>query len=81
MQKIVKLVNTLENQIFKRYVEWDIHEPKLDMISIVKPQVIQLFKNIIGDKIVDIATKVGRGVVKDVALFMKYRIDIDSFLE
>lgn len=46
-----------------------------------RDKVIQLFKNISGDKIVDIATKVGRGVVNDVALFMKHRIDIDSFLE
>lgn len=51
------------------------------MISIVKSQVIQLFENISGDKIVDIATKVGRGVVKDVALSMKHKMDVESFLE
>jgi hypothetical protein len=65
-------LNTLANQIFKRYVEWDSHQPKLGMIPIARPVVIQLFENISEDKIVDIATKVGRGVVKDIALFMKH---------
>jgi hypothetical protein len=68
-------LNTLANQIFKRYVEWDSCQPKLGMIPMARPVVIQLFENISGGKIVDIATKVGRGVVKDIALFMKHRID------
>jgi hypothetical protein len=32
-------------------------------------------------KIIEIATKVGKGAVKDIALFMKHSIDIDSFLD
>jgi hypothetical protein len=74
-------LNTLVNQIFRRYVEWDSYEPKIGMIPIAKPIVIQLFENISEDKIVEIATKVGRSAVKDIALFMKHRIDIDSFLD
>jgi hypothetical protein len=74
-------LNTLANQIFKRYVEWDSYQPKLGMIPMARPVVIQLFENISEDKIVDIATKVGQGVVKDIALFMKHRMDIESFLE
>ena len=31
-------------------------------------------------KIIEIATKVGKGAVKDITLFMKHSIDIDSFL-
>jgi hypothetical protein len=73
-------LNTLVNQIFNRYVEWDSYESKVGMIPIAKPILIQLFENISEDKIVEIATKVGRGAVKDIALFMKHRIDIDSFL-
>jgi hypothetical protein len=38
-------------------------------------------ENISEDKIVEIATKVGQGIVKDIALFMKHRIDTNSFLE
>ena len=57
------------------------YEPKVGMIPIAKPVLIQLFENISEDKIVEIATTVGRNTVKDIALFMKHRIDIDSFLE
>lgn len=46
-----------------------------------KPLVIQLFENINEDKIIEIATNVCKSVVKDIALFMKHRFDIDSFLE
>ena len=74
-------INTLVNQIFRRYVEWDSYEPKVGMIPVAKPVVIQLFENISEDKIIEIATNVGRSAVKDIALFMKHRIDIDSFLE
>jgi hypothetical protein len=74
-------LNTLVNQIFRRYVEWDSYEPKVGMIPIAKPIVIQLFESISEDKIIEIATKIGRNAVKDIALFMKHRIDIDSFLE
>lgn len=74
-------LNTLANQIFKRYIEWESYQPKLGMIPIARPVLIRLFENIDEEKIVDIATNVGRDVVKDIALFMKHRIDIDSFLE
>jgi hypothetical protein len=74
-------LNTLVNQIFRRYVEWDSYEPKVGMIPIAKPVVIQLFENISEDKIVEIATKVGRSAVKDIALFMKHKMDVESFLE
>jgi hypothetical protein len=74
-------LNILVNQIFRRYVEWDSYEPKVGMIPIAKPLVIQLFENISEDKIIEIATNVGKSVVKEIALFMKHRIDIDSFLE
>jgi hypothetical protein len=74
-------LNTLANQIFKRYVEWDSYEPKVGMVPIAKPVMIQLFENISEDKIIEIAINVGRSAVKDIALFMKHRIDIDSFLD
>jgi hypothetical protein len=51
------------------------------MIPIAKPVMIQLFENISEDKTVEIATNVGRSAVKDITLFMKHRIDIESFLE
>ncbi|MGH9978117.1 MAG: hypothetical protein ACRD8Z_20135 [Nitrososphaeraceae archaeon] len=74
-------LDTLVNQIFRRYVEWDSYEPKVGMILVAKPVVIQFFENISEDKIVEIANKIGRNAVKEIALFMKHRIDIDSFLQ
>jgi hypothetical protein len=74
-------LNILVNQILKRYIEWDNYEPKVGLIPIAKPVLIQLFENINEDKIVEIATNVGRNTVKDIAIFMKHGIDIDSFLE
>ncbi len=37
-------LNTLVNQIFRRYVEWYSFEPKVGMIPIAKPVVINFLK-------------------------------------
>jgi hypothetical protein len=74
-------LNILVNQILTRYVEWDSYEPKVGMIPVAKPVLIQLFENISEEKIVEIATNVGRSAVKDIALFMKHQINIESFLQ
>jgi hypothetical protein len=73
-------LNRLVNQIFKRYVEWESYEPKVGMIPIAKPLVIQLFENISEDKIIEIATNVGRSTVKAIALFMKIELILIRFL-
>jgi hypothetical protein len=49
-------LNILVNQILTRYVEWDSYEPKVGMIPIAKPVLIQLFENIGEEKIIEIAT-------------------------
>jgi hypothetical protein len=74
-------LNVLVNQVFRRYIEWDSYEPKVGMIPIAKPVVIQLFENISEDRILEIANNVGRNAVKDIALFMKHKMDVESFLE
>ena len=68
-------LNTLFNQIFRRYVKWDRYEPKVGMIQIAKPVVVQLFENISEDKIIEIAINVDKSIVKDIALFMENRTD------
>lgn len=73
-------LNTLVNQIFKRYVEWDMYETKVGMIPIAKPIVAVLFRNMKSEEVVNMATNVGKTAIRDMALFMKKRIDIDSFL-
>lgn len=73
-------LNTLVNQILKRFVDWDMYEPKVGMIPIAKPIVSALFENIEQGEIVELARKVGKNAVHDIALFMKSKVDLDSFL-
>jgi hypothetical protein len=74
-------INVLVNQVFRRYIEWDSYEPKIGMIPIAKPVVMELFENISEAKIIEIAQNVGKDAVKDIALFMKHRMNVESFLE
>ena len=55
-------INTLVNQILKRYTEWDMYEPKLGMIPIARPLVSALFERLDKEDITDIARKVGKNV-------------------
>lgn len=73
-------LNSLVNQLLKRYVEWDMFEPKVGMIPIAKPIVIQLFSKMTKEDISNMATEIGKDVVHDIALFMKNRMDLESFL-
>lgn len=74
-------LNTLVNQILKRFVEWGVFENKVGIIPMPKPIVVELFENMGEDEIIDMAKRVGKNVVKDIALFMKHEINVDSFLE
>jgi hypothetical protein len=73
-------LNTLVNQILKRFVEWDLFEPKLGLIPMAKPLVVELFENMSENEIADIAKHVGKNTVRDTALFMKHKMDLESFL-
>ncbi|WP_337861625.1 hypothetical protein [Nitrososphaera sp.] len=73
-------LNTLVNQVLKRFVEWDMFEPKVGMIPIARPVVQTLFEKMSREGVVEMAQKVGKGAVHDIALFMKSKMDLDSFL-
>lgn len=73
-------VNTLANQIFKRYMEWGRFEPKVGMVPVAKQILHALFKKINEKETIELATKVGRDIVRDMAVFMKGKMDLDSFL-
>ncbi|MEM3094171.1 MAG: hypothetical protein QXX64_00900 [Nitrososphaera sp.] len=73
-------LNTMVNQILRRYAEWDMYEPKVGMIPIARPLVSALFEHMDEKEIVEIACKVGKNAVHDIALFMKTRMDLQSFL-
>lgn len=73
-------LNTFVNQIFKRYVEWDMFESKVGMVPIAKPIIVALFGKMSKEEIVDMANRIGKNVVRDIALFMKGDINLNSFL-
>jgi hypothetical protein len=73
-------LNTLVNQILKRFVDWDMYEPRVGMIPIAKPIVSALFEIAPHEKIAELAQKVGKNAVHDITLFMKSKVDLDSFL-
>ncbi len=73
-------LNTMVNQILRRYTEWDMYEPKVGMIPIARPLVSALFESLDEKEIIEIACKVGKNAVHDIALFMKSRMDLQSFL-
>ncbi len=73
-------LNTIVNQILRRYTEWDMYEPKVGMIPIARLLVSALFEHMDEKEIVDMARKIGKNMVHDIALFMKSRMDLQSFL-
>lgn len=73
-------LNTFVNQIFKRYVEWDMFESQVGMVPIAKPIIVELFGKMSQENIIDMANRIGKNVVRDIALFMKGDISLSSFL-
>lgn len=73
-------LNTLVNQVLRRFVEWDMYESKVGMIPIARPVVHMLFENMDEAKIIEMAHSLGKGAVHDIALFMKSKLDVESFL-
>lgn len=73
-------LNTLANKVFKRYVDWGMFESQVGMVPVARPILDALFKKFSSDEIVDLAEKVGKGIVRDIAKFMKGSMDLDSFM-
>jgi len=74
-------LNTLFNQVLKRYVEWDMYEGKAGMISLSKPVVKELFQRLSREDLMKMTKEVAKNAVYDIALFMKGgKMDPDSFV-
>jgi hypothetical protein len=73
-------INSLVNHILKRYVEWDMYENKSGMVPVSKPVVKDLFGRLSKEEVIDISTKIAKNSVYDLALFMKGKVDPDSFI-
>jgi len=72
--------NTLVNQALRRFLEWDMYEPVAGFVMINKKVFTQVFGKEKKETIIDIATKIGKNEVKDIALFMKGKMDLSSFM-
>jgi hypothetical protein len=73
-------LNTFVNQLLKRFVEWGIFEPKVGMIPMAKPIVVELFNKLSKEEVTNMALSIGKSSVHDIALFMKNKMDLNSFL-
>jgi hypothetical protein len=73
-------LNAMINQILQRYVEWDMYESKVGLISFLRPVAVELFKKMSKQEMIELATSIGKNATNDAALFMKNKMDLDSFL-
>ena len=72
--------NMLATQAMRRFLEWDIYLPKIGLVSLNKPVFVKIFENLKEKEVIEIASTVGKDEVRDVALFMKGDVTIDSFM-
>ncbi len=72
--------NTLAGQAFKRFLEWDIYQPKVGFVCITKPVFIKIFENLTEAEVTRFACTIGKDETRDMAFFMKGKIDIESFM-
>ena len=73
-------INTLFNKILRNYVEWDFYGPKVGMIPMARQVISSLFYMMGDEEISELATNFGKHMIKDITLFMKMKLDYDSFL-
>jgi hypothetical protein len=74
-------LNMLVNQVFKNFMDWHVFETKIGMVPMPKSIILELFRNLSKEEIIDLATRIGKNEIYDIALFMKSKVDVDSFIE
>lgn len=72
--------NVLVNQALRRFLEWDMFEPVAGFVMINKRVFTQVFGKMKQDEVIDIATRVGKNEVRDIATFMRGEMELLSFL-
>ncbi|MEM2855501.1 MAG: hypothetical protein QW416_00140 [Candidatus Nitrosocaldaceae archaeon] len=73
-------LNMLVNHILRRYIEWELYEKKVGMISLPKILVKECYDMLSEEEIVMLGEKMGKNMLTDIILFMKGKIDQDTFL-
>ena len=72
--------NTLATQALKRFLEWDIYQPRVGLVSLNKPVFVKIFQNLKEKEVIEIASTLGKDEMRDVAMFMKGETDVNSFM-
>jgi len=72
--------NTLATQALKRFLEWDIYQPRVGLVTLNKPVFVKIFQNLKEKEIIEIASTMGKDEMRDVVLFMKGETDVKSFM-
>ncbi len=72
--------NTLVNQALHKFVDWDVFVPKTGLVVLSKPILKKIFSELDDKFLVDIASKIGKEEVQDIVLFMRGKLDLESFL-
>ncbi len=73
-------LNTLVNHVLRQYVDWDMYAAKAGMIPLAKPVVSALFDKMTEQEIIELASRIGQSAIHDITLFMKSKMDLQSFL-
>lgn len=71
--------NTLATQALKRFLEWDIYQSRIGLVSLNKPVFQKIFEDLSEKKVIEIAS-LGKDEMRDVAMFMKGETDVNSFM-
>ncbi|SHO44938.1 conserved hypothetical protein [Nitrosotalea sinensis] len=71
--------NTLATQALRRFLEWDIFQPRIGLVSLNKSVFTKIFDNLSEKKVIEIAL-IGKDEMRDIAMFMKGETDILSFM-
>jgi len=72
--------NTLVNQALRRFLEWDIYQPVIGFVSINKLVFVEIFKKLTQKEIIEMAANVAKNEIRDMALFMKGKMTVESFM-
>jgi hypothetical protein len=71
--------NTLSTQAIKRFLEWDIYQPRIGLVSLNKPVFVKIFNKLKESEIISLA-KIGKDEIRDTAIFAKGEMDVISFM-
>ena len=71
-------LSNLVKQILTNYARWDKFVSKAGMIPVAKGVISEAFEKLSEDDVVRLGTSVGKNALKDIILFMKGKVDLNS---